>query len=404
VPELVPQRAVTLLLDPATRDDTRFYRRLLREAPVVRTRAGWVVAGHQEVMLLARDPRLVIDPRAGNPPLPLTQSERLEALFGRMLNFRDGAPHARLRALVTGAFSATRMNVLAPTVTSLVDEVVDAAIARGRFDAVADLGVPLPVLTSCALLGLPRRDWPRVVRWARMMAGQLFRFGQPPQHIAAVERQLAELTRYVRTLAHLRRGRCGDLIADLQRAVADDELTSFVALLFINGLETVTMAVGTAVAALVWRPGVADAIRRQPGSAPAILDECLRLESPLWMGARRATEPIEVGGATIAPDEPVFLLWAVANRDPRVFADPDSFRPGRPGRHLAFGAGIHHCLGAALANLQGAAVLRRLAERTELSIDLDPAAVPRRRHPALNGYAALPVNVRPRVPLERRAA
>jgi cytochrome P450 len=403
----LPLLAARLLLDPAARHDTDVYQRLLRTAPILRTPVGWLVAGHPEIIRLARDPRLVINPRAGDPPLPLTQSERLEALFAGMLNFRDGAAHARLRAAATGAFSARRMSALAPTVTGLVDELVDAAVTRGSFDAVTDLGVPLPVLTSCALLDLPRQDWPRVIGWARMMATQLFQFGQSAAQIAAVHRQLAQLTRYVVTLAHQRRGRPGDLVAELMREVGEDELVSFLALLFMNGLETVTMAVAAAVAALGWRPGLAEAVRRCPASAEAVFDECLRLDSPLWMGARRTTEPIEVGRVTIARNEPVFLLWAVANRDPRVFVDPDAFRPGRTGRtgrHLAFGAGIHHCLGAALARLQGATVLRRLAQHTELSIDLDPAAVPRRRHAALNGYAALPVTVAAAATRERSAA
>ncbi len=402
MPDNLAERAAVLLLDPAARDDPRTQRELLRDAPLLRTPVGWIAAGHPEILRLARDPRLVIDPRAGDPPLPLTQSERLEALFAGMLNFRDGAPHARLRQLVTGVFGARQTDALAPVVRRLVDELLDRALATGRFDAVADLGVPLPVLTSCALLELPRRDWPRVVAWARLMAAQLFRFGQPAERIAAVDRQVAALTRYVTTLR-------GGLVAELRRELAGDELTgdelaSFVALLFMNGLETVTLAIATAVGALLWRPGLADALRRDPAQAEAVFDECLRLDSPLWIGARRAAEPIRGPIGRIAPDEPVFLLWAVANRDPRVFADPDAFRPGRAGRHLAFGAGIHHCLGTALARLQGATVLRRLAQRTELSTNLDPADVPRRRHPALNGYAALPVTVRPRAASERRVA
>jgi cytochrome P450 len=390
-----------MLLDPAARTATAGYADLAAGAPVLDAGGLWVVSGHAAVSALAGDPRLVIDPRAADPPLPLTQSERLEAIFGEMLGFRDGAAHARLRRLVTAAFGARRLAALAGTVDAVVDELVDRALERGSMEVVADVGVPLPVAASCAVLDLPRQRWGEVTGWAQTMTAQLFTFGQSPQQLAAVEAQLDALTGYVAELAAERRGRRGDLIAELLSAAEDgdrlsrEEFVAFVVLLFMNGLETVTMAVAGAVGALLWRPGLAARLRAHPDEAGAVFEEVLRLDTPLWLGARRATAELRVGEHVVRPNDPVFLLWAVANRDPAVFAEPDAFRPGRSGRHLAFGRGPHQCLGLALARLQGAAVLRRFAGRCELSTDLTPQSAPRRRSAALNGYAELPVTVRP---------
>jgi cytochrome P450 len=388
------------LIEPASRTDFTAYRRLLTEAPLLDVGGMWIASGHAEVNRLAADPRLVIDPRAADPPLPLTQSERLEQLFSRMLNFRDGDPHARLRRLVTTAFSARRVARIQPVVESVVAGLLDDAAARGGFDAVADLGVPLPVAVSCAMLDLPRAVWSQITAWAQVFTAQLFAFEQSPEQLADVERQLDELTAYVDELAAERRGRPGDLIAELLHASEEherltrDEFVAFVVLLFMNGLETVTAAVTAAVAALLWRPGLVERLRAEPGCAAAVFAEVLRLDSPLWLGARRAAADIAVDGHRIRRSAPVFLLWAVANRDPRAFAEPDEFRPGRPGRHVAFGHGAHHCLGAPLAVAQGATVLRTLAARCDLDSPVTgPDAVRRRYTMALSGYADLPVTV-----------
>ena len=192
----------------------------------------------------------------------------------------------------------------------------------------------------------------------------------------------------------------GDLIGELLReaetgdGLTRDEFVAFVVLLFLNGLETVTAAVASCTAALLWRPGLAASLRARPDQAGAVFNELMRLDSPARMGARRATVPIE-------PNDPVFLLWGVANRDRRVFDAPDEFQPGRPGRHIAFGQGAHHCLGAALASLQGAAVLRQLAQRADLDSPVDATTARRRRGAAVGGYAGLPVTVRRRRPTGR---
>ncbi|MGC5033484.1 cytochrome P450 [Micromonospora sp. DT229] len=397
----LPATGRALLLDPSTRDDPSRYGRLLAEAPVLRTGGLWLVSGYQQVSRLAGDPRLVIDPRAGDPPLPLTQSERLELIFGRMLSFRDGAPHRRLRQLVSGAFSARRTGGLEETVRDLVADLISQATAGGpEFDLVPAVAERLPVLTTCRLLDLPTSSWPQVDRWARTLTGQLFRFGQSAEQLAEVHRQVDQMLRFIEELAAARRSRTGDLVAELFGAssgtdarLSPEEFVSFVVLLFINGLETATAAISICVAQLLDRPELAAGLRRDPDQALEVVDECLRLHSPVWLAARRAVAPIEVEGQVIEVNDPVFLLWAVANRDPAVFAQPDQFRPGRPGRHLAFGRGPHHCLGAAMARIQAAEVLRQLAAYEGLRAGSGPA---RRRHtPALNTYDSLPVTVTP---------
>jgi cytochrome P450 len=393
-----------LLRDPLSVLDSDVRRRLLANGPAVRTTAGWVVCGHSDVSRLATRAELTIDPRAGDPPLPLAQSERLDRVLGLMLNVRDGAAHARLRRLVSGAFSARRMAAMKDSVDRIVDGLVDDLLSRGSFDAVADLGAPLPALTSCAFLDLPASDWPQVATWAADLSGQIFRFGQPRARMAQVEATLSALFAYIDELARHRRGRPDDLVADLLRTAEDgtrlsrEEFVAFVVQLFMNGLDTATAAVSSSVAALIRRPGLASLLATEPGLCARVFEEVIRLDSPVRMGARRATADVRLDETSIRDGDPVFLVWALANRDPRVFAAPDRFRLDRAGRHVAFGSGPHHCLGAALARLQGVAVLNRLAARTVLT---GPgrgraAGAVRQRGAALGGYITLPVRIRAR--------
>jgi cytochrome P450 len=221
------------------------------------------------------------------------------------------------------------------------------------------------------------------------MSAQLFRFGQRPEDLRAVERQLDELGVYVDALARARRG--GGLVADLRAALDHDEFVAFVLLLFMNGLETVTAGIARAIGALAWQPGLAERIRTAPGSAHAVFGELMRLHTPVRLGARTTVEAVDA----IPRGAPVFFAWALANRDPRVFTDPHTFRPGRPGRSLAFGAGPHHCLGAALATRQGAAVLRAFAATARLSCRTGEAVVDRLAGAAIDGFQALRMAAEP---------
>src|SRR5206468_4267529 len=205
--------------------------------------------------------------------------------------------------------------------------------------------VPLPVATSCAMLGLPRSDWPRVIDWATLLSGQISRFGQPPAELARVEAELGVLLDYIDELCAERRRRPGDdLISKLVAAARDadrlspQELVAFVMLLFMNGLDTMTLAIGNVLWVVARRPWLLDHLRDHPDDAEAVYEEALRLESPVRLGGRRVSEDFEHAGHRLRRNEVVMFLWAAANRDPRRYARPDEYDFRRPGlRHMAFG-------------------------------------------------------------------
>jgi cytochrome P450 len=296
-------------------------------------------------------------------------------------------------------FSPGRADSLAPLVRSLVDELLTGCITRGTFDVLSEIGVPLPVMTSCAMLGLPRDEWDQLLAWAQLITGQIGRFGYDAEQLSAIDREVATIVEYIERLCADRRRHPGDDV--LSRLVANtadgegldrDDMTALVLLLLINGLETMTTAVGNAVWTVLERPGLLAHLRTHAADATAVFNEALRWMSPVRIGSRRLTADLEYGEHLLRRRDTVLFLWAAANRDPRRFPDPDVFDPHRPPRsHLAFGKGAHHCLGAPLAAVQGTLLLQRLAQRCPDLAVAAPADVQWRTSLALQGPAILPV-------------
>jgi cytochrome P450 len=350
--------------DPlAMPDPGPLYARLVDEAPVLDLGRVWVVAGYPEIQAVLTHPGAVMNPASVGLSLPRVSS--LSDVVAAMLPMRDGEDHTRLRRLATTAFSARRTAQLKLGLERCVDELLDAAVEQGEFDFVADIALPLPVALSCDILDVPAADRPRIATWARLVTQSLLR---PPADPDSFERDFAQFCAYVAGLCAARAtAPREDLISQLTAARAtgvidDAELLAFVVMLFANGLETLTAGLSVAALQVLTRPDLKDLLRREPESATAVFTECLRLHNPVRASARAFVEPLTVGTQTIPSGSVAILLYAAANRDPRRFADPDRLDPHRAdGRHVAFGHGPHHCLGAPLSLVAGAAVLRRLA-------------------------------------------
>ncbi|WP_328601397.1 cytochrome P450 [Nocardia terrae] len=408
------------LLDPANRADPYpIYDRMLAHGPV-RLNGGPVVVltSHRDCATVLRHPGAVVDRRHAAIPLGPTPTydlagERARELAGvTSFLFRDAPDHTRLRRLVAKAFTPAVVRGMAPRITAIAEAALDRAAERGRLDIVADLAYPLPITVICELLGVPLEDEPRLREWSTMLARTL-----DPVSGAATERRPdpGELVRannelhdYFEQLIRVRRARPGaDLLTALLAAeesgdaLSHEEVIATCGLLLTAGHETTVNLISNAVLALLRHPAHLDTLHTAPEFAGPVVEETLRYDPPVQLVPRVASTPIPLPGIDIAPGDFVVMLIAAANHDPAVFPDPSRFDPTRESRHLAFGLGLHFCLGAPLARLEADIALTRFARRV-IAPRLDCAQPPYREHVTLRGPASIPLSYREIRPGYRR--
>jgi cytochrome P450 len=279
--------------------------------------------------------------------------------------------HTRLRRLVSGAFTPARVRALAPRVEALTTELLAGAFdgPGARFDLISGLAQPLPVAVISELLGIPPGDRPRLVAWSQALVRSL----DPGFLITDQERALMREARddfaaYLRGLLPPRRRSPGDdLISaligvhDLEGSLTEDELIGLCMLLLIAGHETTRSLIGGSVLALLRHPAELTALAANPSLVEQAVEEVLRYDPPVQAVTRFALRSTEIAGSTIAEGSFVLMFVGAANRDPELCPDPDRFSVQRGvRRHLAFGHGIHFCLGAPLARLEAGIALRHL--------------------------------------------
>jgi cytochrome P450 len=279
--------------------------------------------------------------------------------------------HTRLRRLVSRAFTPARVRELAPRVEALTASLLSGAPdgPDGRFDLIAGLALPLPVAVISELLGIPVADRPRLVAWSDALARSLEPGFLISEEDRARQREARlEFAAYLRGLLPSRRRSPGDdLISaligvhDSGGALTEGELIGLCMLLLIAGHETTRSLIGSAVLALLRHPAELAALSADPALVEPAVEEVLRYDPPVQLISRFALRSAEVAGSTIAAGSFVVMLLGAANRDPALCADPGHFSVRRAAaRHLAFGQGIHFCLGAPLARLEAAIALRQL--------------------------------------------
>jgi cytochrome P450 len=316
-----------------------------------------------------------------------------------MMLVRDPPEHTRLRGLVSKAFTARRMEALRPRIEAIVNELIDAVIDQGGMDVMADFARKLPVTVICDMLGVPEADRAPFLA-ENVVRGRLL----DPVPISRADLDLANAGQlataaYFRGLFAYRRANPGDdlttaLLAARENddALSDDEALANIGLLFNAGHETTTNLIGNGLLALHRNPAQLARLRDDPGLIPNAVEELLRYDSPVQLTGRRALEPGEVLGRPIAAGEQVIALLGAANRDPAAYpGDPEALDVGRPGvRAISFGGGIHHCLGAQLARIEGEIAFRVLLARLPGLRLLDMDAVAWKPTITLRGPAALP--------------
>lgn len=402
---------IRLLLTPEGRADPYTHYRELRDtAPVLRSSLGPVVLSrYADCMTALRDPRLgrgTALREAGASPVGFAgfdvDPDLRNAFFERAGNnmlFADPPDHTRLRRLVSRAFTPKRIEALRPAVEAMVERHLDDMLAAGEVDVMEALAFPLPVTVIGELVGVPAPDRAGFQPLIRAAVAALDPSADGPAIARAADAMDQARGYFADLVAERRRQPANDLLSgliasqDAGDALSDDEVIATAVLLFSAGFETTTNLIGNGLLALLQHPDQLERWRADPTLAPAAVEELLRWDSPVQVNMRTALEPAEVAGEPLEVGDVVIVLQGGANRDPAHFANAETFDVGRPDNApLSFGWGIHHCLGAALARMEGEVVFNALLQRCR-RIDARFDAPEWRPTLTLRGLATLPVEV-----------
>lgn len=386
-------------------DRPAMYRKLFEEGPVrpavmpdgLRV---WVVTRYADARELLTNPAVSKDSEQAAPLHDQQEQEGVqstllaEVLTTHMLNL-DPPDHTRLRRLVTKEFTPRRVEALRPWISEVADGLLEEMAGKERVDLLTSYAFPLVVTVICELFGVPVVDRVRFRAISTAIA-----VGTDPEEMGRASEEMADYLQQL--IAAKRASGEDDLLAALIRArdegdrLSETELVAMAFLLLTAGFETTGNLIGNAVVALLTNPSQLAAVRADSALLPAAVEEALRYDGPAGTTTLRFTrEPIVVGGVEIPAGEFVEVLLGGANRDPEVFERPDSFDVHRKSAsHIAFGHGIHHCVGAPLARLEGQIGLGRLLERFPgLALAVEPEKLRWRNSVLFHGREEVPVTL-----------
>jgi cytochrome P450 len=375
------------------------YQRLREADPVHHSPLGfWVLTRYEDVVACLRDPRFAkeaiaafVAARLGVAPLGIGLS---------MLD-RDPPDHTRLRGLVSKAFTPRVVEGLRPHIQQIVDGLLDRVEDKGAMDLIEDFAYPLPVVVICEMMGVPVADQERFKGWGLDIARGLDSLLLPPDSDVATRSIAARtaLAGYFRELiAERRASPRADLLTGLIAAeeagdtLSENELLATCILILVAGHETTVNLIGNGSLALLRHPDELQRLRENPGLIGTAVEELLRFDGPVQRTARIPSEDVVVGGHTIAKGEMVMPFIGAADRDPAQFSEPDRLDITRAdNRHIAFGWGIHFCLGAPLARLEGQIAINTLVRRLP-KLALATERPEYRQSLTLRGLTTLPVS------------
>lgn len=355
--------------DPAVVADPYPHLAALRAVAPLAWHSGmgtWLATGHAEAGAVLRDRRLG---RLFSARTPADDWDTFNWLHADSILDSEPPKHTRLRRLVAGAFGRGHVQRLAPRIEELAAGLL-ADLPDGEFDVLAGYAEPLPVLVIAELLGVPEADRHHLRPWSQAIV-RMYEVDRTPEVEAQARQAAAEFAAYVEQLAADRAAAPGeDLLSDLVQArdgsdrLSSHELVATAVLLLNAGHEASVNGFGNGLHSWLTAPERPAVDVADPAARARLVEELLRHDSPLHLFERTAKEPATVAGVDLQPGDKVAALLGAANRDPAVFADPDRFDPTRdPNPHLAFGAGIHFCIGAPLARLELEVSLRTLMAR-----------------------------------------
>lgn len=383
------------------------FARMRREEPVHRGRLGWrtdvyFVTRYADVEALLGDDRLVKDPThstLGPRGRRMIRVPGFLEMLVRSMITSDDPEHRRLRRLVAKAFTPRAIADLEPAMTATAQRLVGDLVRRGGGDLIEAFALPFPVHVITEMVGVPGEDRGRFQRWIHAIM-------QPPGVLAMfrILPAIRNFTRYLRELAARKRRDPGpDIFSALVQAqdehdrLSEDESVAMGFLLLSAGHETTVSLIANGVLALIDHPGELERLRGQPGLMSTAIEELLRFDGPvLTSDPYYARETFTLHGVTIPAGATVLPAVLSANRDEAVFERPDQLDLGRsPNRHLAFGKGLHHCIGAPLARLEAKIALTSLlAAAPSLRLAVPRDRIRHRNMLFLNRLAALPVELK----------
>lgn len=389
-------------MSPAFREDPYpYYERFRGPSPLLRVADTiWFALGHANVTTLLRHPKLSTDESHAATEAGRTEEDPNRT---RSLLFMDPPEHTHLRGLVARAFTPRRIEGLRAATQAIAAELVESmAQQSGTVDIIKAFAYPLPVRVICALLGVPPEDEAIFTAWSRGIARSVDpTILRSPEIEANIVEARQGLQAYLGDLLAARRRKPGDdLLSALATVEADGDrisprqIVALAQLLLVAGHETTVNLIGNGTLALLRAPEQLALLRRSPELVGPAVDEMLRFDGPVQITQRVVVEDMEVVGCPVKAGDEIMLVLGAANRDPSVFSDPHRLDVTRDARkHVAFGGGIHHCLGAALARMEGEIAFRVLLERFG-TIEL--AGTPTRRPTfTLRGLESLPVELYP---------
>jgi len=376
-----------------------FYRALREEDPVHESPLGfWVCTRYDDAVMVLRDPRF------GREGMADLLESRLgiarDASHTRDMLFRDPPDHTRLRGLVSRAFTPRVVDVMRPHIQEIVDGLLDRVEGAHAMDVIEDLAYPLPVTVICEMLGVPTADQDVFKGWSNDIARSLDAAILPAGSDVLARGREARLaiTDYFRSLINTRRkDPRPDLLSALIAAeeegnkLSEGELVSTCILLLVAGHETTVNLIGNGLLALLQHPDQLRALRDDPALIQTGVEELLRFDGPVQRTGRMTTADVEIGGKHIPKGSVVVSVIGAANRDPKHFSDPDRLDVSRKeNRHIAFGFGIHFCLGAPLARIEGQIAIGALVRRMP-GLTLVSDTPEWRESSVLRGLKTLPV-------------
>ncbi len=360
---------------------------------------SWVFSRYKHVDGILRDHKRFSNDtsKRGNPS---HIDESFDLANQPSMLFRDPPDHTRLRALVSRAFTPAVVEGLAGHIRAIADDLLDQIDDPSAFDLMEAIAAPLPVIVIAELLGVPTEDRPQFQIWSRHRARGL----EP--NITDQERRLVteagkELDAYfLGIIDQRRREPQDDLISGLVAAeeaedkLSQAELLAMLRLLLVAGNETTTKLIGNGMLALLRNPGQLEVLRQSPDLMPSAIEELLRYDAPVQLDVRVALEDVEFDGRDVKKGQGIMVLLGSANRDPEVFSEPDRLDLTRQeANHISFGRGIHHCLGASLARLEGRLTFEAIMERfANIRMQMDRPVF--RDNIILRGLEVLPISAR----------
>ncbi len=376
------------------------YEELRREMPVHKTLLPngtevWVVSRYEDVLAGLKDSRLIkdISKVRGKSFLEMIGIGRMR---GKNMLRADPPEHGRLRSLANEAFKPKYVRELRGRIQQIADELIDKVQAKGRMEFISEFAFPLPIRVISEMLGVPEKDQDKFRKWS----GDLINSGALSSERPAISPDLLQLVQYVRKVVddHRKNPRA-DVVTQLIEAeekgdrLSDDEVVSTVVLLLVAGHETTVNLIGNGMLALLLNPEQLEKLKRDPALMKPAIEELLRFVNPVQLVNRYAIEKIQIAGQEIPAGAHLVMAVGAADHDPACAASPEQLDLARgDAKHVAFGQGIHYCLGAPLARLEGEIAFATLLNRLpNIRLAVRPESVQWRPAIELRGLAELPV-------------